>query len=259
MHLGSVKITAIPRIPDVREGDNLGMVIGKALDEAGLKLKESDILCIAHKVVSKAEGNIVFLSDVKPSEEAIKLGKKLNKDIRKVEVILRESEKVIRSFKRPEQIEGTMICQHKLGFICANSGVDQSNIKETDAVITIPENPDKSANKLRLFLSEKFNVKKLGVIITDTFGRPWRIGQVNVAIGLSGVSPTKRLKGNVDAWGRDLLVTEPAFCDEVSAASGLLMHKSGKTPVILFNGLDWEFEISNVENILRKESEDMFR
>ena len=108
-------------------------------------------------------------------------------------------------------------------------------------------------------MSEKFNVKKLGVIITDTFGRPWRIGQVNVAIGLSGVSPTKRLQGHVDAWGRDLLVTEPAFCDEVSAASGLLMHKSGKTPVILFNGLDWEFEISNVENILRKESEDMFR
>ena len=125
----------------------------------------------------------------------IKLGKKLNKDIRKVEVILRESEKVIRSFKRPEQIEGTMICQHKLGFICANSGVDQSNIKETDAVITIPENPDMSANKLRLFLSEKFNVKKLGVIITDTFGRPWRIGQVNVAIGLSGVSPTKKMQG----------------------------------------------------------------
>ena len=259
MHLGSVKITAIPRIPDVREGDNLGMVIGKALDEAGLKLKESDILCIAHKVVSKAEGNIVFLSDVKPSEEAIQLGKKLNKDIRKVEVILRESKKVIRSFKRENQAEGTMICQHKLGFICANSGVDQSNIKESDAVITIPENPDRSANTIRLLLSSKFDLKKLGVIITDTFGRPWRIGQVNVAIGLSGVSPTKRLQGEVDAWGRDLLVTEPAFCDEVSAASGLIMHKSGKTPVILFNGLDWEFEISNAENILRKESEDMFR
>ena len=152
-----------------------------------------------------------------------------------------------------------MICQHKLGFICANSGVDQSNIKESDAVITIPENPDRSANTIRLLLSSKFGLKKLGVIITDTFGRPWRIGQVNVAIGLSGVSPTKRLQGEVDAWGRDLLVTEPAFCDEVSAASGLIMHKSGKTPVVLFNGLDWEFEISNAENILRKESEDMFR
>ena len=256
---GSVKITAIPRIPDIQEGDNLGIVIGKALDEAGIRLKESDILCIAHKVISKAEGNIVFLRDVKPSQEAIKLGKKLNKDKRKVEIILRESEKVIRSFKRPEQTEGTIICQHKLGFICANSGVDQSNIKETDAVITIPNNPDKSADKLRLFLSKKFNIRKLGVIITDTFGRPWRIGQVNVAIGLSGVAPTKRLQGKVDAWGKDLLVTEPAFCDEVSAASGLLMQKSGKTPAILFNGLDWEFAISNAENILRKESEDMFR
>ena len=259
MLVGSVNISAIPGIPDIQKGDNLGIVIGEALDIAGITLEENDIICIAHKVVSKAEGNIIFLNDVLPSQEAIEIGERLNKDKRKVEVILRESNKVIRSFKRENQAEGTMICQHKLGFICANSGVDQSNIKESDAVITIPENPDRSANTIRLLLSSKFDLKKLGVIITDTFGRPWRIGQVNVAIGLSGVSPTKRLQGEVDAWGRDLLVTEPAFCDEVSAASGLIMHKSGKTPVVLFNGLDWEFEISNAENILRKESEDMFR
>ena len=255
----SVKLRVVHGIPNIEKGDDLGEIIGRSLDDLGIKLEESDVLCIAHKVFSKAEGNLVFLRDVKPSKEAIEIGSQLNKDARKVEVILRESRKVIRSFKRDNQSEGTMICQHKLGFICANSGVDQSNIQEKNAVITIPHNPDMSANKIRVFLSKKFGIKKLGVIITDTFGRPWRIGQVNVTIGLSGIPATKKEQGNVDAWGKDLLVTEPAFCDEISAASGLLMQKSAKSPVILFNGLDWEFDSSSAQDILRKESEDMFR
>mgnify|MGYP001323307391 FL=1 len=108
-------------------------------------------------------------------------------------------------------------------------------------------------------MSKKFGIKKLGIIITDTFGRPWRIGQVNVTIGLAGIPATKKEQGKLDAWGKDLLVTEPAFCDEISAASGLLMQKSAKSPVILFNGLDWEFKANSAKDVLRKESEDMFR
>jgi coenzyme F420-0:L-glutamate ligase/coenzyme F420-1:gamma-L-glutamate ligase len=258
-HQGSVTVKAISGIPDVKKGDNLGLIIGEALDNQFIKLEENDVICVAHKIFSKAEGNIVSLGEISPSREALEIGSQLNKDPRKVEVILRESIKVIRSFKRENQSEGTMICQHKLGFICANSGVDQSNIEERDAVITIPKDPDKSADELRSFLSKKFNLDKLGVIMTDTFGRPWRIGQLNVTVGLSGVPATKKNQGTLDAWGKDLFVTEPAFCDEISAASGLLMQKSAKTPVILFNGLDWDYEISSAKDILRKGSEDMFR
>ena len=151
-----------------------------------------------------------------------------------------------------------MICEHNLGFISANAAVDESNIGGNNIVITLPNDPDKSSNNLQTTLQERFKVR-LGVVMTDTFGRPWRLGQVNVAIGLAGVPATKKEQGNMDAWGKELSVTEPAFADEISAASGLVIKKASKTPLVLFRGLEWGENNSQGSDLLRKQEEDMFR
>lgn len=256
--LGTVTIIAVPGVPDIRPGDNLVQILGNCLEEVDLVPKEGDILCIAHKIVSKAEGNIIALKDVVPSPEARAMATKLNKDSRKVDVIMRESNHVVRSFKRPDQNEGVMICEHRLGFISANAAVDESNTEDDQTVITLPKDPDASAELLKVELANRFGVR-LGVVITDTFGRPWRLGQVNVAVGLAAVPATKQTNGKRDAWGRPLMVTEPAFADEISAASGLVVDKAAKTPLVLFRGLDWQVTNSRAADILRKKQEDMFR
>lgn len=151
-----------------------------------------------------------------------------------------------------------MICEHRLGFISANAAVDESNVSGTEKVITLPDNPDLSSRNLQIELQNRFKVR-LGVVMTDTFGRPWRLGQVNVAVGLAGVPATKKEQGNLDAWGKELFVTEPAFADEISAASGLVIKKASKTPIVLFRGLEWNHHDSHGSDLLRKQEEDMFR
>ena len=255
---GSVSIFPIYGVPDINVGDNLAIIIGDCLEKSFNEVIDGDIICIAHKIVSKAEGNIYDLKDVSPSEEAISFAKKLNKDPRKVEVILNQSTRVIRAFKREDQNEGVMICEHRLGFISANAAVDESNVSGTEKVITLPDNPDLSSRNLQIELQNRFKVR-LGVVMTDTFGRPWRLGQVNVAVGLAGVPATKKEQGNLDAWGKELFVTEPAFADEISAASGLVIKKASKTPIVLFRGLEWNHHDSHGSDLLRKQEEDMFR
>lgn len=255
----SISIFAVPGVPDIKPGDDLAAIFGDCLHHHQDGLQDGDVLCIAHKVFSKAEGNIIRLADVTPSPEAIKLATELNKDPRKVEVILSQSTRIVRSFKRPDQNEGTMICEHKLGFISANAAIDESNAEEQATVITLPDNPDASADALRKTLEQRFGCR-LGVVMTDTFGRPWRIGQVNVAVGLSRVPATQSESGKTDAWGRPLFVTEPAIADEISAASGLVIKKAAKTPLVVFRGLDWEpKETSSARDILRKAEENMFK
>lgn len=255
---GSVSIFPIYGVPDINVGDNLAIIIGDCLEKSFNEVIDGDIICIAHKIFSKAEGNIYDLKDVSPSEEAISFAKKLNKDPRKVEVILNQSTRVIRAFKREDQNEGVMICEHRLGFISANAAVDESNVSGTEKVITLPDNPDLSSRNLQIELQNRFKVR-LGVVMTDTFGRPWRLGQVNVAVGLAGVPATKKEQGNLDAWGKELFVTEPAFADEISAASGLVIKKASKTPIVLFRGLEWHHHDSHGSDLLRKQEEDMFR
>jgi coenzyme F420-0:L-glutamate ligase/coenzyme F420-1:gamma-L-glutamate ligase len=255
---GSVSIFPIYGVPDINVGDNLAIIIGDCLEKSFNEVIDGDIICIAHKIFSKAEGNIYDLKDVSPSEEAISFAKKLNKDPRKVEVILNQSTRVIRAFKREDQNEGVMICEHRLGFISANAAVDESNVSGTEKVITLPDNPDLSSRNLQIELQNRFKVR-LGVVMTDTFGRPWRLGQVNVAVGLAGVPATKKEQGNLDAWGKELFVTEPAFADEISAASGLVIKKASKTPIVLFRGLEWNHHDSHGSDLLRKQEEDMFR
>lgn len=253
-----VCIRPIGNVPDISSGNNLAEILGDCLEAEG-GLLAGDILAIAHKVVSKAEGNVIDLASVCPSEEARRIAGELNKRPEKVEVILNQSTRILRAFKRPEQNEGTMICEHRLGFISANAAVDESNSETPDTVITLPSDPDASARRLGLALEERFGVR-IGVVITDTFGRPWRLGQVNVAIGLHRVPARSSDIGGTDAWGRPLSVTEPALSDEIAAASGLVVKKAGKTPLVLLRGLDWVPQNqTSARDILRASQEDQFR
>ncbi len=250
-----VELTAVPGIPDIQPGDDLVAIIADALASPGLQ--DGDILTSAHKIFSKAEGQVVALGDIVPSTEALDYAEALNKDPRKVEVILRESARVVKTFRHPHQNEGVMICQHRLGFISANAAVDESNTGADETVILLPKDPDASARRLRDGLQARFGVR-LGVVITDTFGRPWRLGQVNVAIGLAGVPATLHQGGKPDAYGRELAVTEPAFADELATASGLVVGKAAQTPVVRFRGLSWETSNDNAADILRPSKENVF-
>jgi coenzyme F420-0:L-glutamate ligase/coenzyme F420-1:gamma-L-glutamate ligase len=165
---------------------------------------------------------------------------------------------VVKAFKHPRQNEGTMICEHRLGFISANAAVDESNTGAEGTVILLPEDPDASAGRLQHGLEARFGVS-VGVVITDTFGRPWRLGQVNVAIGLAGVPATVSEKDRTDAYGRLLSVTEPALADEIAAASGLVVQKAAGTPVALFRGLEWTRTNGSAADLLRPAAEDVFR
>lgn len=255
---GALILEAIGGIPDIHSGDDLALILGDCLDQDG-GLEDGDIITLAHKVVSKAEGNVINLDDVTPSPRAQEIAAELNKSPAKVQVILEQSSQIIRMFKRPSQNEGTMICEHRLGHISANAAVDESNAEGEHTVITLPNDPDVSARLLGKALERRFGVR-IGVVITDTFGRPWRMGQVNVAIGLYRVPARTSDIGKTDGWGRELRVSEPALADELAAASGLLIGKSAKTPLVRFRGLDWEpREDSRAHELLRNSTEDEFR
>ena len=200
---GEVTICALEGIPDIKPGDDLSGLILEAIDKNQYRLDDGDIIVIAHKVVSKQEGQIIDLKDITPTEEALRLGHELNKDARKVQVILSESNRLVRASKRPEQDEGTIIAEHRLGFICANAAVDESNVDAEGKVILLPQDPDQSARGICSSI-ELATGKTLGVIITDTFGRPWRMGLVNVAVGLANVPGKVDLAGDIDAYGRVL-------------------------------------------------------
>lgn len=254
----AVNINAVAGVPDIEPGDDLAVILGDCLVAQG-GLVEGDIVVLAHKIVSKAEGNVIDLGEVEPSEEALKLASELGKDPAKVEVVLSQSSRVVRAFRRPDQDEGTLICEHRLGFISANAAVDQSNVAGENHVITLPDDPDASAQRIGQALEARFGVA-IGLVITDTFGRPWRLGQVNVAIGLYRVPALASEIGQVDGWGRPLSVTEPALADEISAASGLVMAKAARTPMILMRGLDWHADAqASARDILRESEKDMFK
>ncbi|UFS64602.1 coenzyme F420-0:L-glutamate ligase [Paracoccus denitrificans] len=257
--MNSVTLTAVPGVPDIQPGDDLAAILGDALDRAGLWPADGDILCVAQKIVSKAEGCLIAYDGVTPSDRAVELARELGKDPRKVQVVLDETRRIVRKFRSPGAREGTIICEHRLGFVSANAAVDESNIGAEGAALILPRDPDASCRALALRLAQRFGAS-VGVVMTDTFGRPWRMGQVNVAIGLAGVPATIREQGNTDAWGRVLQVTEPALADEIAAASGLVVRKNARTPLVLLRGLDWTPAAdSRATDIIRKQQEDMFR
>ena len=247
-----LELFAIPGLPMVQPGDDLAALIA---DRAG-PLRDRDVLIIAQKIVSKAEGRIVDLATVTPSPRAAELAAEVGKDPRLVEVILSESTRVVRS--RPN----LLIMQHRLGFVMANAGVDHSNVAPTDGVdrvLLLPLDPDGSAERLRAALAEKFGVR-LGVIISDSFGRPWRRGTAGVAIGAAGLPSLIDMRGQPDLFGRTLEVTVIGFADEIAAAAGLLQGQAAEAqPVAVVRGLTWTAPDAPVNELVRPPEEDLFR
>ena len=246
-----LQLFAIPGMPEIRKGEDLAERIVEAAQSAGLCFEEDDILVVAQKIVSKAEGAAVSLATVKPSENAEALAAKLNKDARAMELVLRESRRVLRS-------ERVLITETRHGFVCANAGVDHSNVPGDDMVTLLPRDPDGSAEGLAKDLRAKTG-KRIAVIVSDTFGRPWRLGLTNVAIGASGLPVLLDLRGTQDREGKPLTATVLAVADELAAAAGLLMGKSDGNPAVIVRGYRYKPTSEKAVQIIRPASEDLFR
>ncbi len=249
-----LELFAILGLPMVQAGDNLPALILAGLEHAGQVLQDRDVVVIAQKIVSKAEGRTVDLADVVPSAEAVRLAAEVGKDPRIVEVVLSDSVKVVRS--RPN----LMIMQHRLGFVMANAGVDQSNVAEADGhqrALLLPLDPDGSAEAIRSALAVKADV---GVVISDSFGRPWRRGTAGVAIGAAGIPSVIDLRGQPDLFGRILEVSIIGFADEIAAAASLLQGQAAESqPVVVVRGLMWHAPSLPVADVIRPPEEDLFQ
>ena len=242
--------TALPGLPEVRRGDDLASLIVAA---AG-RLADCDALVVAHKVVSKAEGRVVALADVQAGDRARALGAEHGRDPRLIEVILGESQAIVRS--RP----GVLICRTPHGFVCANAGVDASNAAREGELILLPRDPDASARALRSRLRELSGVSP-AIVVTDSFGRAWRVGQCDVAIGIAGLAAVEDWRGRPDGVQRALAATVMAVADEVAAAADLARAKDSREPVVLVRGLDRhvsEADGPGAAALVRARGEDLF-
>ena len=251
-------LTPLSDIPLIRQGNNLADVILKALGSNHIELEENDILVIAQKIVSKAEGRAVNLVSVTPSQRAIDLAQQTEKDPRLVELMLQESKSVLRT--RP----GTIIVEHKLGFVCANAGIDHSNVagygSETEEyVLLLPENPDRSADQIRAQIESK-TTKHIGVMIIDSHGRAWRTGTVGVAIGISNIPGLVDLRGQKDLFDYTLRITQVGAADELAAAASLLMGQASEgTPVVHVRGFPYPLREASLKELIRPKEQDLFR
>ena len=246
-----LRLLRIPGLPEIRKGEDLAKTILAAAAKAGLRFEDGDVLVVAQKIVSKAEGSVVSLGTVQPSEQAQALGAQLKKDPRAVELVLRESRRILRS-------ERVLITETHHGLVCANAGIDHSNVPGEDRVTLLPRDPDGSADKLAAALRQRTG-KRIGVIISDTFGRPWRVGLTNVAIGASELPVLLDLRGTRDREGKLLMATVLAVADELAAAAGLLMGKSEGMPAVLIRGYRSKAVSEKASSIIRPASDDLFR
>jgi coenzyme F420-0:L-glutamate ligase / coenzyme F420-1:gamma-L-glutamate ligase len=240
---------------DVDPGDKLDKIIADSIVSSKKNLQNGDIIVIAQKIVSKAEGQIIRLSSIKPSAYAMQLALMHKKDPRLAELIIRESRTIIRLS------EGVIISETKHGFICANAGIDQSNVKNSENnALLLPEDPDKSANEILKSLKERTK-KNVAVIISDSFGRPFRNGQTNVAIGIAGIEPMTSYIGKEDMYGKKLRVTEIAVVDELASAAELIMGKSNRIPVVIIRGFNYRKGgiNSSIKKLIRPKEKDIFR
>jgi len=235
----------------VGSGADIGGLILKSLKNQGTRLRNGDVLVVKQKIVSKAEGRTTRLADVVPSRRARSLAEELGKDPKLVQLILRESVRIVRAG------HGVIITETRQGLVCANSGVDQSNVGR-GSVALLPLDPDLSARRIRARL-ERASGKRLAVLITDTFGRPWRLGQTDVAIGCSGMLPLHSYAGRKDKFGYELRVTEPAVVDEVAGAAELVIGKLEGIPVALVRGVDYAPGEAGVKSLVMPRSRDLFR
>jgi coenzyme F420-0:L-glutamate ligase/coenzyme F420-1:gamma-L-glutamate ligase len=247
----SIEIVPVTGVPEIHPGDDLAGEIVAAARRSRVRFEDRDILVVAQKIVSKAEGRLTRLADVIPSTPALELAGKLKKDPRLIEMILRESRRIVRS-------DPVLIVETHHGLVCANAGVDQSNIPGDEVVSLLPRDPDGAAGKLAAALRKLLH-KRIAVIISDTFGRPWRLGLTNVAIGAAGVPALVDLRGTCDLHGKPLRATILAVADELAAAAGLLMAKSGGIPAVIIRGYRYRPVLDPAARIIRAANEDLFR
>ncbi len=259
----SLRLTPLPGIPLIRHGDNLADIVVDATQRIGINLQDGDIFVFAQKVISKAEGRTVNLAMVTPSQRAIELAKQTEKDPRVVELILQESNEVLRARV------GAIIVEHKLGFVCANAGIDHSNVdnrsddfsRQThdDWVLLLPADPDRSAETMRSDIQSKSG-KRIGCLIIDSHGRAWRNGTVGVAIGVAGIPGLEDLRGKEDLFGYKLQVTTVGVADELAAAASLIMGQAAEgTPVVHVRGFPYPMREASLKELIRPKDQDLFR
>lgn len=247
-----LELFALLRFPTVRCGDRLPELIGLAAEENGLRFQDDDVLVVAQKIVSKAEGRLRPLCEVVPSEQAMTYARRTGKDARLVELILQESTEILR------QADNLLIAEHRLGLVMANAGIDRSNVEDEHALL-LPLDPDQSADEIRAYVKDRSNAE-VGVIIADSIGRAWRNGVVGHAIGVAGLQALLDLRGTPDLHGRELQVTEIAVADEIASAGSLLMGQAAEgKPVVLVRGLHHLRGRSSARTLLRNRNRDLFR
>jgi len=251
-----MKLTALENLPEIRPGDALAAVLLTALEQNGIALTDGDVVAVCQKIVSKAEDRFVALDTVAPSARARDLAQVCEKDPRFVEVVLRQASQVVRCAK------DVLIVRHRLGFVVANAGVDQSNIENAAShVLLLPEDPDRSATEIRDAIVAKLGVR-VGVVITDSFGRPWRLGVCGTCIGCAGLVPLVDMRGRPDRVGRPLRVTQIAVADAIAAAAALVMGEADEgRPIVIVSGISSEFVAVDgpAMRLIRPPEADLFR
>jgi coenzyme F420-0:L-glutamate ligase/coenzyme F420-1:gamma-L-glutamate ligase len=245
------EVIGVEGLPEIGRGEDLARLIARAAAAQGTSLEAGDLLVISQKIVSKAEGRMVRLSDITPSPETLRMAEEIGRDARLIEVILRESRRIVR------QDKGVLIVETQHGWICANAGVDQSNV-DADTACLLPEDSDRSARELRDGLRAQTG-HDLGIIIADTFGRPWREGLTNIAIGVAGLEPIKSYLGEKDPAGHVLQATIIALADELAGAAEPVMGKLDRVPVAIVRGLNWQRGDTGSRALLRDPARDLFR
>jgi coenzyme F420-0:L-glutamate ligase/coenzyme F420-1:gamma-L-glutamate ligase len=248
-----IQIIGLKDLPIIKENDDLAELICNAAERQGTPIEDKDIIVITHVIVSRAEGNVVNLNDVVPSDFAKTIAKQLDKDPALVEVVLRESRGIVRMG------DGHLITETRHGFVCANAGVDQSNVLEERKVALLPKNPDRSAQKIRRGIRQ-LTGKDVAVIISDTHGRPLREGEINVAIGVAGLKPIRDRRGEKDLFGRVLRVKQTAIADELASAAELVIGQADEgVPVAIIRGYPYQsVEKSRAKELIRPKKKDLF-
>lgn len=246
-----LRVIPVEGIPEIRPGDNLPRIIADAA-RAGSGVLDGDVLVVTQKVVSKAEGRIVDLASVTPGAFAQEIAARWEKDARQVEVVLGETVRIVRMG------HGVMICETRHGFVCANAGVDASNVERTGTVCLLPVDSDASARRIREHIEAAFGVQ-CGVVVSDSFGRPWREGIVNFAIGCSGIEPLFDYTGQRDPAGYELRVTAMCVVDEIAAAAELVHGKLARVPVAIVRGAAYARGDSGIRSLIRDAERDLFR
>jgi coenzyme F420-0:L-glutamate ligase/coenzyme F420-1:gamma-L-glutamate ligase len=247
-----LELIALDGIPEVASGDDLSRLIADAVDAAGLELTDGDVLVVTQKIVSKAEGQLVELAVVEPSALAVAWAERWGKDPRQVEVVLRESAEIVRMGPG-----GLIISRTRHGFVCANAGVDVSNVGGGDVASLLPDDPDDSARRIRDGLQRRLGAAP-AIVISDSFGRPWRNGIVNVAVGAAGLEALLDLRGTPDAAGREMSATVIAVADELASAADLVGGKVEQRPVVVVRGYDWRPSEAGAAVLVMDRERDLF-